>query len=110
MARAPAEAMEPKPAPAYALSVDAKLPQMTVYIANSILTNAALTREQLESARLAYLDAARLLQNLGPRFANARRDAVDMHNRVVRWINGARDEEKRRKTIEEEDRLVELVP
>jgi len=101
--------MEPAKPPA-PLASEAAPVKMTVYIANSILTHAPLTEAQLECARVAYRDAAVMLQHLGPRFANARRDAIDMHNRVVRWIKGAREEEMRRKTVVEEETLLEINP
>ena len=109
MARVSAAVMaEPDPpSPARPLP---EIPIMTVRIANSILTHAPLTELQLECARLYYRNLAELLIQGGPRFHHARRDAIDMHNRVVRWIKGAREEEIRRKTIVEEETLLEINP
>jgi len=109
MARVPSSAMD-SPKPPAPLPASGAPVQMTVYIANAILTHAPLTAAQLECSRVYYKALAEMLIQGGPRFANARRDAIDMHNRVVRWIRGAREEEARRKTVVEEETLLEINP
>lgn len=109
MARIPTEAMAPKKPPAPVATTEPRPVQMTVQIANAILTHAPLNKEQLDCARAHYKLLAELTIAAGPRFANARRDAIDMHNRVVRWINGAKEEERRRKMVDDEERLLEIT-
>lgn len=58
-------------------------PVMGTDIANAIVTSAPLTAQQLEVALEHYEGLNAMLQVSGPRFVNAKRDAVDMHNRAL---------------------------
>lgn len=105
--------MDPAPAPPEAKALP-EIVRMSVYIANSILTNAPMTAAQMECAREYYRDlAGRLIQG-GPRFHHARKDAIDMHNRVVSRIRGERERmafELRRQAEESEGNvLLDIQP
>jgi hypothetical protein len=56
---------------------------MDVSVANSIITRAPLTAEQLQCALDHYAALEAMLRKSGPRFTNSRRDAADMHNRAL---------------------------
>lgn len=76
---------------------------------NALITEAPLTNGELDMLRLHFAELAELCVVSGPRFSNARRDAVDMHNRAVRRMRGIRDEVRRRATMEDEDALLDIV-
>lgn len=76
--------------------------------ANALITEAPLSVPELTVLREHFAALAALCSESGPRFANARRDAVDMHNRAVRRLRGIRDEARRRATLAEEDDLMEI--
>lgn len=75
---------------------------------NALITEAPLTPAELDGLRLHFAGLVATLEVSGPRFSNARRDAVDMHNRVVRRLRGIRDEAIRRATMAEDDALLEI--
>lgn len=75
---------------------------------NALITEAPLSNAELDLLRLHFATLEQMLVNSGPRFSNARRDCVDMHNRAVRRIRGIRDEARRKATIQEDDALMEI--
>jgi hypothetical protein len=75
---------------------------------NALITEAPLTNSELDGLRVHFAGLVAALEISGPRFSNARRDAVDMHNRVVRRLRGIRDEVRRRATLEEDESLMEI--
>jgi hypothetical protein len=75
--------------------------------ANALVTEAPLTTAELTLLAAHYRALAALCEASGPRFSNARRDAVDMHNRAIRRLRGIRDEARRR-ALEHEDELLEI--
>lgn len=77
-------------------------------ISNALITEAPLTTEELQALRTHFATLAATLEVSGPRFANPRRDAIDMHNRAVRRLKGVRDEARRRAALVEEEDLLEI--
>jgi hypothetical protein len=75
---------------------------------NALITEAPLTNEELDLLRVHFAGLERMMVISGPRFSNARRDAVDMHNRAVKRMRGIRDEVRRRATMQEDDELMEI--
>ncbi len=75
---------------------------------NALITEAPLSNAELELLRIHFAGLEQMLVNSGPRFSNARRDAVDMHNRAVRRMRGIRDEARRRAALEDEPELMEI--
>jgi hypothetical protein len=75
---------------------------------NALITEAPLQQIELEALRTHFLALSDLCGMSGPRFSAPRRDAIDMHNRVVRRLRGIRDEARRRATMQEDDELLEL--
>ena len=78
-------------------------------LCNTLITEAPATMAELHALRQHFYGLAGLLQLSGPRFAGARRDAVDFHNRAVRRIRGITEERKRRATLDEEPQLHEII-
>lgn len=76
---------------------------------NALVTNAPLTTEELTGLRAHFLALAGSLTVSGPRFTNARRDAVDMHNRAVRRMRGLKEEAVRRAALAEDMELLEIA-
>lgn len=77
-------------------------------LANALITEAALTVPELQALQSHFRALHEACDISGPRFSNARRDAVDMHNRAVRRLRGIRDEAKRRAALAEEEELLEI--
>lgn len=75
---------------------------------NAIITEAPLTNAELDGLRAHFASLVASLEISGPRFSNARRDAVDLHNRVVRRLRGIRDEARRRATLAEDEDMMEI--
>lgn len=77
-------------------------------ICNAIVTNAPLTGDELTTLLAHFRALADTCAISGPRFSNARRDAIDMHNRIIRRIRGEREEAARRAALDVEDPLLEI--
>ena len=77
-------------------------------LANALVTEAPLSQAELHALREHFRDLESRCVISGPRFSNARRDAIDMHNRAVRRLRGIRDEIKRRAAMAEDDDLLEI--
>lgn len=77
-------------------------------LCNCLVTEAPLTRAECDHLRKHFATLEHMLVTSGPRFSNARRDAVLMHNRAVRRLRGIIDEVKRRAALAEEDELMEI--
>lgn len=75
---------------------------------NALITSAPLTNEELNNLRVHFAALEAMLVMSGPRFSNARRDAIDMHNRAVRIIKGMREAERQRAALQEEPELLEI--
>lgn len=75
---------------------------------NALVTEAPLTNAELDLLRLHFADLEQMLVRSGPKFSNARQDAVNMHNRAVRRMRGIRDEIARRAALAEDDSLMEI--
>jgi hypothetical protein len=75
---------------------------------NALITEAPLTNEELDLLRIHFAALEQMMVISGPRFSNARRDAVDLHNRAVLRMRGIRDEIKRREAMQEEEHLLEI--
>src|SRR5271157_2412769 len=71
---------------------------MNTRLANALVTEAPMSRAQLEMVRAHFAELARMMLISGPAFSPMRRNAIDMHNRAVDRINGImeRNEAKRR--------------
>src|SRR5580658_6322192 len=71
---------------------------MNVRLANALVTQAPMTRAQLETVRAHFKLLAHMCIQSGPGFSPMRREAVNMHNKAVDRINGVieRNEAKRR--------------
>ena len=82
-------------------------PVMSVALSNSLLTSAPMSRADLDCCRVHYRALLDMLDRSGPIFASQRRMAVDLHNKAVRRLNGIREEERRR-SVEDEDRILEI--
>lgn len=80
---------------------------MSGRLANALMTQASMSSSELHCAVRHYLALIKLLDVSGPYFASQRRQAVDMHNRAVRRVNGIR-EEIRRRAEEDDERLLEI--
>lgn len=76
---------------------------------NALVTNAPLTTEELTALRAHFLALSASLVISGPRFTNARRDGVDMHNRAVRRMRGLKEEAQRRAALAEDAELLEIL-
>ena len=76
--------------------------------ANALVTKAPLTTAELTLLMAHFRALYDALQISGPRFTQAGRGAVDMHNRSVRRLKGIRDEAKRREQERKDDDLVEI--
>ena len=85
---------------------------MNTRLANALVTEAPMTRMQLDTVRTHYAELARMMLISGPAFSPMRRAAVDMHNKAVDRINGImeRNEAKRRERMMEEQRLLPIEP
>lgn len=77
-------------------------------LANALITQAPLSTEELTALRLHFHALAGACNISGPRFSNARRDAIDMHNKAVLRLRGIRDEAKRRAAMTDDDELMEI--
>lgn len=77
-------------------------------LCNCLVTEAPLTRAECDHLRKHFAALEHMLVTSGPRFSNARRDAVVMHNRAVRRLRGIINEVKRRAALAEEDELMEI--
>lgn len=77
-------------------------------LCNCLVTEAPLTRAECDHLRKHFAALEHMLVTSGPRFSNARRDAVEMHNRAVRRLRGILDEVRRRAALAEEDELMEI--
>jgi hypothetical protein len=75
---------------------------------NALITEAPLTNEELDLLRVHFAALEQMMVISGPRFSNARRDAVDLHNRAVKRMRGIRDEVRRRAAMETEEELMEI--
>lgn len=75
---------------------------------NCLVTEAPLSRAECDHLRKHFAELERMLVVSGPRFSNARQDAVVFHNKAVRRLKGIRDEIKRRAALAEEDELLEI--
>ncbi|HEX3587763.1 MAG TPA: hypothetical protein VH024_17320 [Candidatus Angelobacter sp.] len=82
--------------------------RMSVQLANALVTSAPLSVEEMHVMRVHFIALVALLDVSGPMFSSMRRQAVDMHNKVVRRINGVADEVRRRALMEDPDRLLEI--
>lgn len=81
-------------------------PEMSVRLANALVTAAPMSLAEMHCCREHFRAMIGLLDRSGPMFSPMRRQAVDMHNRAVRRLNGIREEERRR--AEDEDRILEI--
>lgn len=79
-------------------------------LCNALITEAPLTTDELQRLRFHFAALEQMAVISGPRFSNARRDAIDMHNRAVRRLRGIRDEVRRRAALAEEESLLEIGP
>jgi hypothetical protein len=84
--------------------------RMTIQTANALVTHAPISEEQLRAAMAHFKALAALTSVSGPRFANANRDAVAMHDVCVRrlretWAEAEVRERRHRETL---DGLTEL--
>ena len=77
-------------------------------LCNTLITEAPALNKELDALRLHFRDLEAVLRVSGPRFAGARRDAIDMHNRAVRRMKGIRDEIRRRETLQVDEDLMEI--
>lgn len=75
---------------------------------NALITEAPLSTEELTGLREHFRVLYTMCEQSGPRFSNARRDAVDMHNRATRRLRGIRDEAKRQAALQEDEDLMEI--
>lgn len=75
---------------------------------NALVTEAPLTNEELDLLRAHFAGLEQMLVRSGPKFSNARQDAVNMHNRAVKRMRGIRDEVRRRAALQEEEGLIEI--
>lgn len=75
---------------------------------NALITEAPLTNAELDLLRLHFAGLEQMLVRSGPKFSNARQDAVGMHNRAVRRMRGIRDEIARRAALAENEELMEI--
>ncbi len=107
MTRPPKRAAPPPPAPAM-VKLPEPPPVMNVFLANALITGAPLTTEELACMRTHFVELVRLLAMSGPRFVNARNDAVRLHNSVIARIKGER-EALRRRALEDEPELMEIA-
>lgn len=81
-------------------------PEMSVRLANCLVTSAPMTQAELHCCREFYFGMLRMFDVAGPIFSSMRRQALDMHNRSVRRLNGIREEARR--IAEDEDRILEI--
>jgi hypothetical protein len=89
-----------------ALPDDPIRPDMSVQLANALVTSAPMTLAELHCCKDHYLSLLKLLDRSGPIFSSMRRQVVDMHNKAVRRLNGIKEEVRRR--AEDEDRILEI--
>jgi len=83
---------------------------MSVQIANALVTGAPLGEDALRLAMAHYSELERVLSVSGPRFSNARADAVNLHNMAVRRLRETSLDKiaRERRHAEALDGLVEL--
>jgi hypothetical protein len=81
---------------------------MSVRLANCLVTQAPMTVGQLHTVRTHFWNLVKALDVSGPMFAPMRRQAIDMHNRAVRRINGVKEDERRRMEELKDERLLEI--
>jgi hypothetical protein len=94
-------------APTIAAPPDApEKPAMTVRLANCLVTSAPMTTAELKCCHEHYYALLLMFDISGPIFSSMRRQAVEMHNRAVRRLNGVREEAKRR--AEDDERILEI--
>lgn len=85
---------------------------MNVRLANALVTEAPMTRAQLDMVLAHFEELARMMLISGPAFSPMRRAAVDMRNKAALRINGImdRNEARRREREMEEQRLLIIEP
>ena len=83
---------------------------MTIQTANALVTHAPISEEQLRAGMAHFKALAALTAVSGPRFANANRDAINLHDVCVRRLREtiAEAEVRERRHREAMDGLVEL--
>lgn len=81
-------------------------PVMSVQLANALVTSAPMTVAELHCTREHFYALLRMFDISGPLFSPMRRQALDMHNRAVRRLNGIREEARRR--AEDDERILEI--
>lgn len=85
-------------------------PSMSVHLSNALLTGAPISEAEMRC----IIEHAKALHALlivsGPRFSNAARDAIDLHNRAIRRLRGMREEAwKQRAALDDDERLLEIA-
>ena len=78
--------MTKPPLPKPLIAAKPAAPAMNVQTANALVTGAPVTEDMLRLAMAHFAGMEKLLSISGPRFSNARAEAVNMHNIAVRRI------------------------
>ena len=88
----------------------ADAPRQYVTVANALIVGSPLTEDDCRAAMAHYRALADLLRVSGPRFANAQRDAIDLHNRAVQRLREglAERQARERRAAEAAEGLTEL--
>lgn len=102
--------MAKRPHTAEAAPAEPAAPMMSVHLANALLTGAPVSEAEMRCV----IEHAKALHAMlvvsGPRFANAARDAIDLHNRAVRRLKGMREEAWRKRALLDDDEpLLEIA-
>ena len=94
------QGLRQRPAPETGVATEAAAapmpPGMTIQTANALVTHAPISEEQLRAAMAHFKALAALTGVSGPRFANANRDAVNLHNVCVARLRESREAALRR--------------
>lgn len=85
-----------RPAPSPEVAAAPMPPSMSIQTANALVTHAPISEEQLRAAMVHFKALAALTAVSGPRFANANRDAVALHNTCVARLRESREAALRR--------------